>query len=75
MTSWEWHFFKGLSLGIPACCALWFCSSWTNMGEQRDSLYMHLSDGNPYSEEVDWNKDGDYIMCPDCLFIFTRKSN
>lgn len=64
--SWEWHFFKGLSLGYPICCVLWWCSSWTNLGEQKDSLYMHLSDGDPYSKEVDWN-DNNYVMCPECL--------
>ena len=65
--SWEWHFFHGLQLGYPLCCVLWFCSSWTNMGEQRNSLYAHLSEGNPYSIETNWNKEGDYIKCPNCL--------
>ncbi len=65
--SWEWHFFKGLSFGYPVCCVLWYCSSWTNLGEQYDSMYEHLSEGNPYAEEVDWLKDADYQKCPECL--------
>lgn len=62
--TWEWHFFKGLSLGYPKCCVLFFCSAWNNFGEQRDSMYEHLTEGNPYS--LDWS-DGDYIKCPDCI--------
>ena len=63
MYSWEWHFFKGLSLGYPLCCVLWWCSSWSNMGEQRDSFSDFLSRGDYLGN--DWDNIGDYIMCPE----------
>ena len=73
--SWEWHFFNGLGFGVPVCCVLWFCSSWMNMAKQNDSLYMHLSDGNPYAQETDWNKyNQDFIKCPDCLITDLENS-
>ena len=62
--SWEWHFFNGISRGYPICCILFWCSSWTNLGEQRNSMYEHLTEGNPYS--LEWS-EGEYIKCPECI--------
>jgi hypothetical protein len=63
--SWEWHFFNGLSRGYPLCCVLWWCSSWTNLGEQRNSLMDFLSRGDYLGN--DYDNTGDYVKCPDCI--------